>query len=95
MFGGGQASEDVQAQARELGEAVARRGWVLVNGGREAEVLDAVEAGARELASIAEEAYRDEPEAPEQLAQASTRAHLAKLVDEGRVQTTGEGWEPA
>jgi len=62
---------------------------------REAEVLDAVEAGARELASIAEEAYRDEPEAPEQLAQASTRAHLDKLVDEGRVQTTGEGWEPA
>jgi uncharacterized protein (TIGR00725 family) len=48
VFGGGQASEDVQAQARELGEAVARRGWVLVNGGREAGVMRASAAGARE-----------------------------------------------
>ena len=33
-------------QARRLGEAIARRGWVLLNGGRSTGVMDASAAGA-------------------------------------------------
>lgn len=46
-MGGGSVPEAVEDQARELGAAVTRRGWVLVNGGRDAGVMRASAEGAR------------------------------------------------
>lgn len=48
VFGGGDVPRGVRAQARELGAAIARRGWVLLNGGRDAGVMRASAEGARE-----------------------------------------------
>lgn len=47
VMGGGQADVSVEQTARQLGAAIARRGWVLVNGGRAAGVMAASAAGAR------------------------------------------------
>jgi uncharacterized protein (TIGR00725 family) len=47
VIGTGQANQDVEQQARELGAAIARQGWVLVNGGRAAGVMQASAEGAR------------------------------------------------
>jgi len=62
---------------------------------RETKVLDAVEAGHRKLAALAEAAYEDKPDAPTKLKQASTRAHLAKLVDEDRIVADEGIWRPS
>ncbi|PSG96406.1 hypothetical protein BRD56_10865 [Thermoplasmatales archaeon SW_10_69_26] len=78
VFGPGQTFRDTLEHRRE----------------REVEVLDAVEAGARQLPAIARRAYEDKPKAPTQLTHASTRAHLAKLVDDGAVTVDGDRWEP-
>ncbi len=48
VMGGGDVGEDVFALARELGSLIARRGWVLLNGGRDAGVMAASAAGAKE-----------------------------------------------
>jgi len=48
VMGGGSVSEDVARTARELGARIARRGWVLLNGGRDAGVMAASARGARE-----------------------------------------------
>jgi len=46
VMGGGQASEETLQQARALGKLIARRGWVLLNGGRDQGVMAASAAGA-------------------------------------------------
>lgn len=48
VMGGGRVDEDVCAMARELGALIAGRGWVLLNGGRNAGVMAASAAGARQ-----------------------------------------------
>lgn len=48
VMGGGSVPETIEEQARELGAAVARRGWVLLNGGRDAGVMRASAEGAAE-----------------------------------------------
>lgn len=48
VMGGSQVSEEVCQMAHELGALVARRGWVLLNGGRNTGVMAASAAGARE-----------------------------------------------
>lgn len=48
VFGGGRVEASVEQQARRLGQAIAERGWVLLNGGRDAGVMRASAAGARE-----------------------------------------------
>lgn len=47
VMGGSQATEKVAALARELGGLIAQRGWVLLNGGRNAGVMAASAAGAK------------------------------------------------
>lgn len=47
VMGGGSVGEDVCALARDLGALIAGRGWVLLNGGRNAGVMAASAAGAR------------------------------------------------
>jgi len=47
VMGGGTADEATTARARELGSAIAERGWVLLNGGRDCGVMAASAAGAR------------------------------------------------
>lgn len=44
--GDGARPQDI-AMARDLGAAVAREGWVLLSGGRDAGIMDAVNQGAR------------------------------------------------
>ncbi|MFQ5491718.1 MAG: DNA-binding protein [Phycisphaerae bacterium] len=46
-MGGGQADKATLAVAGELGALIAGRGWVLLNGGRNAGVMAASAAGAR------------------------------------------------
>ena len=46
-MGGGDVGEDVCSLARELGSLIARRGWVLLNGGRDAGVMAASAEGAK------------------------------------------------
>lgn len=60
---------------------------------RERKVLAAVRNGTGRLAEVAKAAYEDKPEAPEELKQASTRAHLDKLLDEGKVRRFGNAWK--
>lgn len=47
VMGGGRASEEACAAAYRLGALIARQGWVLLNGGRRAGIMDASAAGAR------------------------------------------------
>jgi uncharacterized protein (TIGR00725 family) len=47
MGPGEDASEEEVRMAAELGGAIARRGWVLLTGGRNAGVMDAASRGAR------------------------------------------------
>lgn len=50
VMGSGEAGDTaLLARARELGAAIAREGWVLLNGGRAAGVMDASAAGAKEV----------------------------------------------
>ncbi len=48
VMGGGTASPEVAHLATELGREIARAGWVLLNGGRDAGVMAASARGARE-----------------------------------------------
>ncbi len=47
VMGGGSASAEVVDAAYRLGTLIARQGWVLLNGGRVAGVMDASARGAR------------------------------------------------
>lgn len=47
VMGGGQVDPATLALARELGALIAGRGWVLLNGGRDAGVMAASAAGAK------------------------------------------------
>ncbi len=49
VMGGADAGAEVCALARELGRRIAERGWVLLNGGRDAGVMRASAAGAHEV----------------------------------------------
>ncbi len=48
VMGGSKASPEVCETARRLGALIAERGWVLLNGGRDAGVMAASAAGARD-----------------------------------------------
>ncbi|MDQ3805234.1 MAG: TIGR00725 family protein [Acidobacteriota bacterium] len=52
MGPGGGAGDEVLAAAYELGKLIARRGWVLVTGGRAAGVMDAASRGAKEAGGL-------------------------------------------
>lgn len=48
VMGGGSVSDEVYEMARQLGALIAGRGWVLLNGGRNAGVMAASARGAKE-----------------------------------------------
>lgn len=48
VMGGGRVPAGIERLAEELGRAIAREGWVLLNGGRDAGVMAASARGARE-----------------------------------------------
>lgn len=48
VMGGANVSDEVLHTARELGRLIAEQGWVLLNGGRNAGVMAASAAGAKE-----------------------------------------------
>jgi len=48
VMGGGRDSAAVDEEARELGALIAERGWILLNGGRDAGVMAASARGAKE-----------------------------------------------
>lgn len=52
VMGGGTADAETLEKARELGERIAREGWVLLNGGRNAGVMAASARGAREAGGL-------------------------------------------
>ncbi len=52
VMGGGSAGESSLNTARELGERIAREGWVLLNGGRNKGVMHASAQGAREAGGL-------------------------------------------
>ncbi len=52
IMGGADVADDVLRLARQLGTLVARRGWVLLNGGRDTGVMAASAAGAKEAGGI-------------------------------------------
>lgn len=45
---GGSTSEEVISQALQLGRLIAREGWIVLSGGRNSGVMDAVSRGAKE-----------------------------------------------
>ncbi|MFQ5591331.1 MAG: TIGR00725 family protein [Phycisphaerae bacterium] len=47
VMGGAKVGDEITAMARELGELIARRGWVLLNGGRNTGVMAASARGAK------------------------------------------------
>lgn len=49
VIGAGRASGRDEAHASELGELIAREGWVVLSGGRDAGVMDAVNRGAKRV----------------------------------------------
>ena len=46
VMGGGSVTDSDAADAYELGQLIARQGWVLLNGGRRAGIMDAAAKGA-------------------------------------------------
>ncbi len=52
VMGGSKASPEVCDTARRLGTLIAERGWVLLNGGRDAGVMAASAAGAKEAGGL-------------------------------------------
>ena len=52
VMGGGDASREVMDTAYELGALIAREGWVLLNGGRAAGVMEASARGARDQGGL-------------------------------------------
>jgi len=53
VMGGANVSDEVVVMARELGRLIAKRGWVLLNGGRNFGVMAASAAGAKSAGGIA------------------------------------------
>jgi len=51
-MGGSKANAGVQATARRLGELIAGKGWILLNGGRNAGVMAASAQGAKEAGGL-------------------------------------------
>lgn len=49
VIGAGRASQRDVDNARQLGELIAREGWVVLSGGRSAGVMDAVNQGAKRV----------------------------------------------
>lgn len=47
VMGGGSASPEAVRKARRLGELIADQGWILLNGGRSAGIMEASAKGAR------------------------------------------------
>jgi uncharacterized protein (TIGR00725 family) len=52
VMGGGTASPEVASAARRLGGLVAKKGWVLLNGGRNCGVMEASARGAKEMGGL-------------------------------------------
>lgn len=52
VMGGSKASPEVCETARQLGALIAERGWVLLNGGRDAGVMAASAAGAKKAGGL-------------------------------------------
>jgi hypothetical protein len=52
VMGGGEADTATSRAATELGKLIAARGWVLLNGGRDAGVMAASARGAREAGGL-------------------------------------------
>ncbi len=48
VMGGGQASKEAMESAELLGRLIAQRGWILLNGGRNAGIMAASSRGAKE-----------------------------------------------
>jgi glyoxylase-like metal-dependent hydrolase (beta-lactamase superfamily II) len=73
-------------------DAVARvEGYLAHRRGREAQVLDALDAGDRTPAEVVARVYAEVDPSLHPAAELSVRAHLAKLVREGRVATDADG----
>lgn len=52
VMGGGEADQATEDLAYRMGAAIAREGWVLLNGGRAVGVMDASARGAREAGGL-------------------------------------------
>ncbi|MCG3136180.1 MAG: hypothetical protein HJJLKODD_00005 [Phycisphaerae bacterium] len=52
VMGGANAADEVLRQAEEVGRLIARRGWVLLNGGRVTGVMEASARGAKREGGI-------------------------------------------
>jgi uncharacterized protein (TIGR00725 family) len=52
VMGGGEVSAEAAAAAYRLGGLIAREGWVLLNGGRNAGIMEASARGAREQGGL-------------------------------------------
>jgi glyoxylase-like metal-dependent hydrolase (beta-lactamase superfamily II) len=75
-----------------VGDAVARvEGYLAHRLDREAQVLAALAAGDRTPAEVVARVYAAVDPALHPAAELSVRAHLAKLVGEGRVEADGDG----
>jgi glyoxylase-like metal-dependent hydrolase (beta-lactamase superfamily II) len=59
---------------------------------REAQIISAMQTGARTAQQIVKSVYTDVPEAMHQLAEMSVLAHLEKLEGEGRVERRSGGF---
>jgi uncharacterized protein (TIGR00725 family) len=63
VMGGGTASSDAVAAAYELGRLIAQQGWILLNGGRAAGIMDASAQGAADQGGITVGILPDETDA--------------------------------
>jgi uncharacterized protein (TIGR00725 family) len=52
VMGGGTATRKDEAHAYDLGKRIAEQGWVLLNGGRNAGIMDASAKGARDAGGL-------------------------------------------
>jgi uncharacterized protein (TIGR00725 family) len=52
VMGGGEADPGVVATAYKVGQLIAQNGWILLNGGRNAGVMDASAKGAQEAGGL-------------------------------------------
>lgn len=60
---------------------------------REGRVVRVLEKGALDEREVLRQVYADTPDAPPELALRTLRAHLEKLVEEGRVRLAGDRYE--
>jgi uncharacterized protein (TIGR00725 family) len=52
VMGGSDVTQDVAAMACDLGKALAEKGWIVLNGGRNTGVMDAVSRGAAQAGGL-------------------------------------------